>query len=115
MSDDSVFNLTHRLWYLQSLKRNGTDWPDVDTYINDEYFLLYTKWICNTFPDFDWFYNEINVGNPMFDAANFTEYAYITFLRGLFQISKMLKYRSFFELTVVEHLQNLWDYFDLKI
>ena len=73
MSEDCVFNLIHRLWNFWSLKRNGTDWSDVDTHIDDEIFPLYDKWICSTFPDFDCFYNEIKVGNAMFDPANFTE------------------------------------------
>ena len=42
-------------------------------HIDDEIFPLYDKWICSTFPDFDCFYNEIKVGNAMFDPANFTQ------------------------------------------
>lgn len=107
MFDGSVFNLICRQWqwYLWSLKSNWTDWPDADTYINEDSFLPYAKWFCSTFLDFDWFYNELNVGNPMFDPANFEEYVYVTFLHGLVWLLKMLKYWSFCDLTVAEHLK----------
>ena len=59
MSDNSIFNLIRRLCYFWPLKKNGTNWPDVDTCINDDFSLLYAQWICTTFPYFDWFYNKI--------------------------------------------------------
>ena len=82
MSSDSIFNLVQTLWYLWSLKRNGTDWTDIDTYINDEFFVLYVKWVFSIFPGFEWFHHEKNSGNPTFDPANYTEHVYILFYMG---------------------------------
>ena len=73
MCSDSISDLVQRLWYLWSLERNGTEWPDLDTYINDEF------WVFSTFSHFDWFYHEIKTGNLTFNPANYTEHAYVTF------------------------------------
>ena len=79
MCSDSISDLVQRLWYLWSLERNGIKWPDLDTYINDEFFVLYAKWVFSTFSDFDWFYHKIKTGNLTFNPANYTEHAYVTF------------------------------------
>ena len=61
---ETIFCLVIGLWFLWSFKRDQIELDNIDKHINDGFLKLYAKWLFGTFPEFDYFFNEIKFRNP---------------------------------------------------